>query len=83
LIDFEHLVNVLQTVDAIVRARRRREQAEVAAGGVDEDVARKRAFAGAGDAGDAGPAADRERGVDALEVVMAGAVNGQRSIVRA
>ena len=58
LIDFEDLVELVEAVDAIVGAGRRSEQAEMAAGGMAEDVAGQRAFAGAADAGEAGPAAE-------------------------
>ena len=75
LIDFENLVDVLEAVDAFVRAGWWGEQAEMAAGGADEDVADERTFAGAGDAGDAGPAGEGERGRDVFEVVMAGVVD--------
>src|SRR5207302_642724 len=77
LIDLEHLVELIEAVDAVVRPGGRRQQAEVSAGGVTEDVAAERAFARPADAGETGPAAQREGGVDVLEVVMACAADRQ------
>ena len=54
----------------------------VASHGLEEDVVNERALTGAGDAGDADQPADRESHVHALEVVLAGALDGERSLFR-
>ena len=72
LIDLDDLVELLQSLDGIVPAGLRRQQPQMPAGGVAQDIAGQRTFAGAADAGHAHQSAQRNRHVDVLEVVVPG-----------
>ena len=81
LVDVDDLVDVLQAGDAVAVTG-------PVAGAVEdlrrllvEDVVDQRALAGAGDAGDADELAERDRDVDVLEVVLAGALDGDGEAV--
>src|SRR5690606_5697872 len=77
LVDLDHLVAVFEPGDPVVRASDDAGAVERAGGAGVERVDGEARLARAGDAGDAGEGAERDRGGDVLEVVGAGAVDGE------
>src|SRR6185369_3660674 len=77
LIDADHLVEEVDAGDAVVRLGLGVAVVEVLGDGGVEGVVDERRLARAGDAGDAGEEADRDRDVDALQVVAARAGDAQ------
>ena len=70
LVDGDDLVEVFEALDLVVFARIAQARVEIAVQGLDDDVVHQRAFAGAGNAGDADEDAQRDFDVDILEVVV-------------
>ena len=70
LVDVDHLVELLEPLDPVVRARLGDGPVQVARQGLAEDVAHQRALARARDARHADEQPQRERRVDPLEVVL-------------
>ena len=64
-------------VDPVVGAGPRPRPVQPVGDRAVEDLVDERRLAGAGDAGDAGERPERDRGVDALEVVLAGAADDE------
>jgi len=77
LIDLANTLDALEAGDFVMRAGRRGDEAEMSPGSVAEDITGQGAFPGAADTGKAGPAAEGERNIDVLEVVMAYAADSQ------
>ena len=75
LIDADHLVHVLDAVDAIVLARQRAGVFELLPERLVENVVDERALAGSRGAGDCHQLAERDGHVDALQVVLARATH--------
>ncbi len=73
LVDVDDLVDVLQPLDALVPADRQVAAVQAARHGRVEDLVDERALAGPRGARDGHEQAQRELGVDVLEVVLAGA----------
>ena len=72
LVDHDEAVDLSGTEDGVVRAGCFLGAVEVAGQGGAEDVVDEGGFAAAGNTGDADEAAEREMGVDVLQVVFAG-----------
>src|SRR5579875_296729 len=83
LVDVDDLVEVLDALDAVVRARLLARAHQPARQRLVERVDHQRRFAAARDAGDAGEGAERERNLDALQVVGARADHGKQLAVAA
>ena len=77
LVDVDDLVEVLDAGDLVVLAGVVLGVVELARHGLEERVDQQRRFSAARDAGDAGEEADGDRGRDVLQVVCAGADDGQ------
>ncbi len=80
LVDVDHLVELLDAGDAAVLADEIVGAQQLAAQGRLQDAADERRLAGARDAGDRHQHAQRESRVDVLEVVLAGALDGQEAL---
>src|SRR5690606_11153200 len=76
LVDLDHLVAMFEAGDLVVCAGDDAGAVEGAGGAGVERVDGGAGLAGAGDAGDAGKGAERDGGGDVLQVVGAGAVDG-------
>ncbi len=72
LVDLDQLVELVETVDAGVPARHLAGAVELVRHHGREDVVDQRGLAGPGHAGDAGEHTERERHVDAAQIVLAG-----------
>ncbi len=77
LVDVHHLVDLLQAGDAVAVAGAVLRAVEKLGRPLVEDLGDQGALAGAGDAGDANELAQGDAHVDVLEVVLAGAVDGE------
>ena len=76
LVDVDHLVEVLHPLDRAVAARERLGPVQLLGQRAQQDVVDQRRLARARDTGDRDEAAEREGHVDVLEVVLAGAADG-------
>src|SRR4051812_39174336 len=83
LVDVHHLVQVLDPLDAGVASRHGTGAVELPGEHVEQDVVDERRLAGAGDAGNSDKAAQRELHVDALQVVLTGALHDKLATRRA
>src|SRR5690606_2327149 len=79
LVDVHDLVDEVVAVHARVPSRHVPRAVQLAGQVGVEDVVDQRGLARAGDAGDRGEHAQREGHVDVLEVVLPGAVHGERA----
>ena len=79
LVDVDHLVEVLQALDGVVRGRGLRRAVELARHRLVERVDQQRRLAAARHAGDAGEQAERDLGGDVLQVVAARADELERA----
>ena len=77
LVDVDHLVDLVEAVDAVVRRRRVARAVQAARGGLVERVDNQRRFAAARDAGDAGEEPKRNRRRHIFQVVAARADDGE------
>src|SRR4029077_6757689 len=71
LVDVDHLVEMLQALDALVRGRGLARAVELAGGCLVERVDQERGLAAPGDAGDASEETERDLGGDVLKIVAA------------
>ena len=69
---------MLDALDPPVGAGISEPAVQIAAQGLDEDVVDQRAFARAGNAGDADEQAERDLDVDVLQIVVRGAADDER-----
>jgi hypothetical protein len=76
LVDVDHLVEVLDALDLAVPAGQGLGPVQLLGQRAQQDVVDQRRLARARDAGDRHQAAERERDVDVLEVVLPGAAHG-------
>ncbi len=79
LVDVDDLVDLAEPVDAVVRARAQLRLMQAVGDRVVQGLVDQGRLARAGDAGDAAEDAERDRHVDLLEVVFAGAADEQRA----
>jgi len=82
LIDVDRFVDVLQPLDAVVRARLAQPFVDVAVQDFPQDVVDERTLPAAAHAGDAQKRAQRQRRRDVLQVVMPGVVDLQQFLAR-
>ena len=80
LVDGDHLVEMFEAVDPLVRAGIAEAAVQIAPQGLDQNVVDQRALARAGNAGDADEHAQRNLDVDALEVVVRGAADDELGV---
>src|SRR5690606_26118537 len=81
LVDVHDLVEVLEARDALVLARHRARAVELLRKHLVEDVVDERRLAGSAHARDGREDAERDLGVDVLEVVLAGAHDAQHALL--
>ena len=81
LVDVDHLVEHLDALDVLVLARLDAHLVEAVRERLVDDLVHERRLAGARDAGDGDELPDRELDVDALEVVLRGAADGEHAAV--
>ena len=81
LVDVDHLVEHLDALDVLVLARLDAHLVEPVRERLVDDLVHERRLAGARDAGDGDELPDRELDVDALEVVLGGAADGEDAAV--
>jgi hypothetical protein len=82
LVDVDHLVEMLEPLDAVMRGRVLARAVELARDRLVERVDDERRLAAARDAGDAGEGAERDLGGDVLQIVAARADDAQRAPFR-